>query len=276
MELVEKYRSHSGSQETYRHFSKITNCNMQFALYSPDNSYDCPLLYFLSGITCTEQNFIQKSGFQKFASDYQIAVVVPDTSPRGKGIPDDQDYKLGCGAGFYLNAIKEPWSKNYKMYDYITKDLPNLISNNYSFSNSKVGIFGHSMGGGGAIQCFLKNNLYKSVSAFSPICSLNKSSFAKEMLANYLGNNIEELFLYDPITLLTKSNRKFESIKIDVGLKDEFLKDLYIDDFVNACNSVGQNLIINKHVGYDHGYYFINSFIEEHIKYHVSILKNLI
>ena len=118
MELVEKYRSHSGSQEIYRHFSKITNCNMQFAIYSPDDSYDCPLLYFLSGITCTEQNFIQKSGFQKFASDYQIAVVVPDTSPRGEGIPDDQDYKLGCGAGFYLNATKEPWSKNYKMYDF--------------------------------------------------------------------------------------------------------------------------------------------------------------
>ena len=275
MELVEKHRSHRGSQEIYKHFSETTNCNMQFAVYSPDKSKDCPMLYFLSGITCTEQNFIQKSGFQQFASEHQIAIIVPDTSPRGEGIPDHQDYKLGCGAGFYLNATQEPWSKNYKMYDYITKELPNLISNNHNFSKSKVGIFGHSMGGGGAIQCALKNDLYKTVSAFSPICSLHNTAFAKEMFANYLGNNHEELNLYDPITLITQSNKKFENIKIDVGLNDEFLKDLYIDDFVKVCNAAGQNLLINTHAGYDHGYYFINSFIEDHIKYHASILQNI-
>ena len=275
MKLIEKHRSHRGYQEIYRHFSETTNCYMQFALYSPDNNRDCPLLYFLSGITCTEQNFIQKSGFQKFASDHQIAVIVPDTSPRGNGIPDDPNYKLGCGAGFYLNAIQEPWSKNYKMYDYITKELPDLISNNCQFSKSRVGIFGHSMGGGGAIQCALKNDLYKTVSAFSPICSLHKTEFAKEMFTNYLGKNYEELNLYDPITLIAHSNKKFESIKIDVGLKDEFLEDLHIDDFVEACNIAGQNLFINKHVGYDHGYYFINSFIEDHINYHASLLKNI-
>ena len=145
--------------------------------------------------------------------------------------------------------------------------------NNYEFSDSKVGIFGHSMGGGGAIQCALKNDLYKSVSAFSPICSLHHTMFAKEMFANFLDNNHEELNLYDPITLISKSNKKFESIKIDVGLNDEFLKDLYIDDFIKVCNKSGQNLFINKHTGYDHGYYFINSFIEDHIKYHASILK---
>jgi len=150
-------------------------------------------LYFLSGITCTEQNFIQKSGFQEFASKNQIAVVVPDTSPRGENIPDDENYKLGCGAGFYLNATQEPWSQNYNMYDYITKELPNIITNNFKFSNSKVGIFGHSMGGGGAIQCALKNDLYKSVSAFSPICSLQQSSFAKKMFSRYLNNDEKEL-----------------------------------------------------------------------------------
>ena len=275
MELIEKHRSHRGYQEVYKHFSATTNCSMNFALYSPDESKDCPLLYFLSGITCTEQNFIQKSGFQKFASENQIAVVVPDTSPRGEDIPDNENYKLGCGASFYLNATQDPWSKNYKMYDYITKDLPNLISNNFQFSKSKVGIFGHSMGGGGAIQCALKNDLYKTVSAFSPICSLHKTEFAKEMFDNYLGNNHDQLDLYDPITLIKKSNKKFENIKIDVGLKDEFLKDLYIDDFISECNAVGQNLIINKHEGYDHGYYFINSFIKDHISYHATILKNI-
>ena len=246
---------------------------MQFAVYLPDNSKDCPLLYFLSGITCTEQNFIQKSGFQQFASKNQIAVVVPDTSPRGEGVPDNDDFKLGFGAGFYLNATKEPWSKNYRMYDYITKELPELISDNFQFSKSKIGIFGHSMGGGGAIQFALKNDLYKSVSAFSPICSLYKSTFSKDMFFNYLDNNTDDLDLYDPITLIKNSDKKFESIKIDVGLNDDFLKDLYIDDFINTCNETGQKLIVAKHQGYDHGYYFINSFIEDHINYHASILK---
>ena len=130
------------------------------------------------------------------------------------------------------------------------------------------------MGGGGAIQCALKNDLYKTVSAFSPICSLHKTQFAKEMFKNYLGNNSDELSLYDPITLIAQSSKKFKNIKIDVGLNDEFLKDLYIDDFVKTCNSSGQNLITNKHEGYDHGYFFINSFIKDHIDYHASILKN--
>ena len=133
MKLIEKHRSFQGYQEVYRHPSKVTKCDMQFALYSPDNCTDVPVLYFLSGITCTEQNFIQKSGFQQFASKNQMAVIVPDTSPRGENIPDDENYKLGCGAGFYLNATQEPWSQNYNMYDYITKELPDIIANNYKF-----------------------------------------------------------------------------------------------------------------------------------------------
>ena len=275
MKLLERHRSYKGYQEVHTHFSKITNCDMQFALYIPDNYLDAPVLYFLSGITCTEQNFIQKSGFQKFASEKKIVVVVPDTSPRGKNIPDSEDYKLGCGAGFYLNATQEPWSENYNMYDYVTNDLPNLIANNYKFSQSKIGIFGHSMGGGGAIQCALKNDLYKSISAFSPVCSLYKSAFAKEAINNYLNKSQEELNLYDPLTLIMKFKKKFDSIKIDVGLNDEFLNDLYINEFENECNIVGQKLILNKHEGYDHGYYFIQSFIEDHINFHSSILKNI-
>jgi S-formylglutathione hydrolase len=275
MKLIERHRSFQGYQEVYRHPSQTTNSDMQFALYSPDDSKGAPVLYFLSGITCTEQNFIQKSGFQKFASKNKIAIVVPDTSPRGKNIPDNESYKLGCGAGFYLNATEEPWSENYRRYDYVTKELPNIIADNYQFSSSKVGIFGHSMGGGGAIQCALKNDIFKSVSAFSPICSLFDSSFAKEMFANYLNNNKKELSFYDPITLIKESKKKISNIKIDVGLDDEFLKDLCIDNFVEACNSVGQEIYLNKHEGYDHGYYFINSFIEQHIEYHCSILKNI-
>ena len=170
MQLLEKHRSYKGSQEVYTHFSKVNNCDMQFALYVPDDHTDIPILYFLSGITCTEQNFIQKSGFQKFASEKKIAIVVPDTSPRGKNIPDSDKYNLGFGAGFYLNATQEPWSENYNMYDYIVNELPDLVAANYEFSQSKIGIFGHSMGGGGAIQSAKKNDFYKSVSAFAPVC----------------------------------------------------------------------------------------------------------
>ena len=274
MKLIQRHRSFKGYQEVYNHLSNVNNCNMQFAVYKPDNFLNAPVIYFLSGITCTEQNFIQKSGFQKFASEHEIAVVVSDTSPRGKNITNVDDYKLGFGAGFYLNATEKPWSKNYNMYDYITKELPELVSNKFEFSKSRIGIFGHSMGGGGAIQCALKNDLYKSISAFSPICSLHKTDFAKLAINNYLNNNLEQLNLYDPITVMEKTKKKFADIKIDVGLNDEFLNDLFIDDFQAICNKVGQKLYLNKHQGYDHGYYFIQSFMKDHIEYHSSILKN--
>ena len=275
MKLIEKHRSYQGYQEVYQHTSKITNCDMKFALYKPDHSIDAPVLYFLSGITCTEQNFIQKSGFQQFASNHQIAVIVPDTSPRGQNIPDNEDYKIGYGAGFYVNATQAPWSTYYNMYDYITKELPEVMANNFQFSQNKIGIFGHSMGGGGAIQCALKNDLYKSLSAISPICSLIKSMFAKEMFSHYLNNDEKELNLYDPITLIKQYSKKFHDIKIDVGLNDEFLNDLFIDDFILACEEKKQKISVNKHEGYDHGYYFIHSFIKDHIEYHAEILKNI-
>ena len=175
---IDKYRCFNGFQEVYSHNSFSNKCNMRFALYTPDKKENVPVLFFLSGITCTEQNFIQKSGYQQFASKNEIAVVVIDTSPRGNDIPDDDDFKLGKGAGFYLNATQKEWSINYNMYDYICLDLPKLIHENFDFSKKNIGIFGHSMGGGGAIQCAIKNpNLFKSVSAFSPICSLQKSNF---------------------------------------------------------------------------------------------------
>tara|TARA_B110000438_G_C15768548_1_gene630763 strand:+ start:56 stop:883 length:828 start_codon:yes stop_codon:yes gene_type:complete len=275
MKLIEKHRSYQGYQEVYQHTSRITNCDMKFALYKPDQFIDAPVLYFLSGITCTEQNFIQKSGFQQFASKYQIAVVVPDTSPRGQNVPDNEDYKLGCGAGFYVNATQAPWSTNYNMYDYVTIELPEIITDNFRFSQNQIGIFGHSMGGGGAIQCGLKNNLYKSLSAISPICSLNKSMFAKEMSSYYLNNDEKLLNLYDPLTLIKQHSKKFHDIKIDVGVNDEFLNDLFIDDFILACEEKKQKISVNKHEGYDHGYYFIHSIIKDHIEYHAKILNNI-
>ena len=271
--LIEKHRCFNGFQEIYNHDSLSNNCKMQFSLYTPDKKENVPVLFFLSGITCTEQNFIQKSGYQKFASKNEIAIVVPDTSPRGDKIPDDDDFKLGKGAGFYLNASEQKWSRNYNMYDYVCFELTKLINEHFDFSKKSIGIFGHSMGGGGAIQCAIKNqNLFKSVSAFSPICSLHKSNFAKEARDKYLGNNIDYINRYDP-SYLIQNNENLNSIKIDVGLADEFYDDLYINDFENICEKQNQKLIINKHKGYDHGYYFIQSFMEDHFNFHLSILK---
>ena len=271
--LLEKYKCFNGQQEVFSHDSFVNKCSMKFGLYTPNIQDNIPVLYFLSGLTCSEQNFIQKSGFQKFASEHEIAIVVPDTSPRGDDIPDSEDYKLGKGAGFYLNAINEPWSKNYNMYDYINIELPQLINQNFNFSKSQIGIFGHSMGGGGAIQCAIKNKeLFKSVSAFSPICSLHKSAFSKEACNKYLANNSDIINLYDPIFLI-KNNENLNQIKIDVGLDDNFFNDLFITEFEEVCIQKKQKLILNKHQGYDHGYYFIQSFIQNHISYHASILK---
>ena len=200
LNLIEKHRCFNGFLELYSHDSFSNKCKMQFALYTPDKKDDVPVIFFLSGITCTEQNFIQKSGYQKFASEKEIAVVVPDTSPRGENIPDFEDYKLGKGAGFYLNASEKIWSDNYNMYDYICFELTKLINENFNFSKTKIGILGHSMGGGGAIQCALKNqNIFKSVSAFSPICTFKSRAFSELARQQYLGNNIDTINLYDPI-----------------------------------------------------------------------------
>ena len=276
LNLIENSKSFNGYQKVYEHQSISNDCSMRFALYQPDVSENIPVLFFLSGLTCNEQNFIQKSGFQRYASEYKIAVVIPDTSPRGDGIPDSDNYTLGQGAGFYVNAKENPWSKNFMMYDYITKELPTIIRENFNFSSSKIGIFGHSMGGFGAIQCALKNKeYYKSVSAFSPICSLHKSDFAKEAMKNYLDNNIETINSYDPISLIKEYKSSFNNILIDVGLEDEFLHDLFIDDFVAACNNVNQKILFQKHSEYGHNYYFIHSFIKNHIEYHSNNLKNL-
>ena len=274
IKLLENKKSFNGFQKVFSHESLVNKCIMNFAVYVPENSQNCPVLYFLSGLTCTEQNFIQKSGFQRYASDYGIAVVVPDTSPRGEHVPDSDEFKLGKGAGFYLNASNGIWLKNYIMYDYIAKELPHIIHNNFNFSKTQIGIFGHSMGGGGAIQCAFKNpDFYRSLSAFSPICSLYKSDFAKLALKNYLKNEKDIINIYDPMFLIKNHKNFFKNILVDVGSEDEFLEDLFIDEFVLECKKIGQDITFRKHLDYGHDYYFIQTFIKDHFDHHA---KNLI
>ena len=276
LKLIENHRSFKGFQKVYEHNSSSNNCVMRFALYEPDDAIDSPVLFFLSGLTCTEQNFIQKSGFQKYASEKKIVVICPDTSPRGKSIHDSENWKIGQGAGFYVNAKNKPWSNNFKMYDYITKELPELISKKFNFNHSLVGIFGHSMGGGGAIQCALKNkNYFKSVSAFSPICSFLKSDLAKLAMENYFNNETKLIEEYDPISLVKNRSLSVEDILIDVGLDDEFLEQLYIDEFYEHYKKNSEKITLRKQKQFSHNYYFIHSFVVDHIHFHANKLTSI-
>ena len=275
LKLKENHRSFEGFQKVYEHESLVNNSTMRFALYEPDDSQNRPILFFLSGLTCTEQNFIQKSGFQQYASDNKIVVICPDTSPRGKSIPISDNWKLGQGASFYVNAEKKPWSENFQMYDYITKELPELISKEFKYSSSIAGIFGHSMGGCGAIQCALKNqNYFKSLSAISPICSLKKSDLSKIAIQNYFEKNSKSIANYDPLSLIEKNNFFYDDILIDVGLEDEFLKQLYIEEFYTNYLESNNKITLRQHKNFGHNYFFVHTFVKDHINFHLKKLEN--
>ena len=271
--IVEKNRSFNGYQLVYSHQSKSTMTEMRFSVYLPDSRKRLPVLYFLSGLTCTEQNFIQKSGIQQHASNHQIVVVGPDTSPRGKDVPDHKDNFIGHGASFYLNATTSKWKKNYKMYDYIVKELPEIINNNFNVYRNKQGIMGHSMGGHGALVCGLRNpKKFKSISALAPICSTINSNFSINAFTNYLGKNKSTWEEYDSTKVLSKYTKSSE-ILIDQGLKDEFINELKYNDLLKACKKNNQKISFRLHKNFTHNYYFISSFIEDHLVHHLKILK---
>lgn len=269
LKIISQHKSFGGEQYVYSHHSNITHCEMRFAVYLPPNKNDdtLPCLFWLSGLTCTEQNFITKSGAQRFAAKYKLILIVPDTSPREIDTPKG-NWKLGEGAGFYLNAIKNPWQKYFQMEAYITNELYELSLNQFSINRHRIGIFGHSMGGLGALNLAFKNpELYRSVSAFSPICDPLNSSLSIDAYTHYLGESKKDWLDYHPIDLLHRHGWN-APILIDQGSKDEFLENLKPDLLVEACkkNDVEINLRIQK--GYDHSYYFIASFIEDHLRFH--------
>ena len=273
---ISSWASHGGRLSVHDHASAVTGTVMRFAVYTPPQAVNgpVPVLWFLSGLTCTWANVMEKGGLQAHAAKHGLMIVAPDTSPRGDGVADDAAYDLGQGAGFYLTATQEPWSQHYKMDQYITGELPALIATNFAADMSRQGIFGHSMGGHGAIMLHLKNpDTYRSVSAFSPITSPIQSPWGEKAFTAYLGPLSVAWEQYDA-TELVKERQSRAHILIDTGDADQFLNDqLKPDIFIDACKRHGQTLTSRLQPGYGHDYYFINTFMADHIAHHASVLK---
>ncbi|XP_068341314.1 S-formylglutathione hydrolase-like [Pyrus communis] len=268
-----------GYNKRYKHFSPTLGCSMTFHIYfppSPSPSHRFPVLYWLSGLTCTDENFITKSGAQRVASSEGVALIAPDTSPRGLSIEGEADsWDFGVGAGFYLNATEEKW-KNWRMYDYVVKELPQLLNENFSqLDTSRASISGHSMGGHGALTIYLKNlDKYKSVSAFAPIVNPANCPWGQKAFSNYLGGNKTDWEEYDATSLVKKFKDVSATILIDQGEDDKFLHDqLMPHKFEDACRSVEVPLLLRLQPGYDHSYYFIATFIDDHIRHHAQALN---
>jgi S-formylglutathione hydrolase len=276
MKRVEHKKCFEGQQDVYQHESTTLKCAMNFGLFLPKEAETTklPVLYWLSGLTCTEQNFITKAGAQRYASEHKLILVVPDTSPRGEGVANDEAYDLGIGASFYLNATQGPWKEQFQMYDYITKELPKLIESNFPVTDKKS-IFGHSMGGHGALTIALKNpGAYRSVSAFSPIVAPTQVPWGQKAFTAYLGSDVESWKSYDTVELVARATERLPLL-IDQGTSDEFLdKQLKPELLRKACAAKDHPLTLNLRDGYDHSYYFIESFVGEHISYHARALHS--
>lgn len=279
MEHLSSTKIFGGLQSQYKHQSVSLNCEMVFSVYIPTQSdtSKVPVLYWLSGLTCSDQNFVTKAGAQRYADQHGIAIVCPDTSPRGEGVADDADgaYDFGLGAGFYVNATQEPWSEHYAMYDYVVSELPELINANFPIDGSRAAISGHSMGGHGALIIALNNaDKYKSVSAFAPIVSPINCPWGEKALGNYLGSDKSTWLPYDTCTLI-KSATSHLPILVDQGTADNFLKEqLKTERLEHASKEADYPMSIRYQDGYDHSYFFISSFIGEHIEFHAEHLMS--
>ncbi|KAK0062078.1 S-formylglutathione hydrolase isoform X3 [Biomphalaria pfeifferi] len=277
--LVSSNKCFSGEQRVYSHESSEVGCTMKFGIFLPASALDgtkLPVLYWLSGLTCTEQNFITKAGAQRVAAKQNVIIVNPDTSPRGCNIEgEDDSYDFGTGAGFYVDATTEKWKKNYRMYSYVTIELIDVINENFPTIPDRKGIFGHSMGGHGALICALKNpGLYRSVSAFAPIAHPTKCAWGKKCFTGYLGPADHVWREYDATELVKSYNGPPLDILVDQGASDEFLKEgqLLPERLMESCAESKMPCIMRMQEGYDHSYYFISTFIEDHINHHAKHL----
>ncbi len=272
---ISRNRVHGGWQNRYQHHSSSLNCDMTFGVFLPPQAETAPVpvLYWLSGLTCTDENFAQKAGAQRLASELGLAIVCPDTSPRGTNLPGEHDdWDFGSGAGFYINAIQPPWSGHYHMYDYVSKELPALVEAELPVTD-KRSVSGHSMGGHGALMCALKDpQSYQSVSAFAPICHPSESPWGVKAFSQYLGEDRNTWRDWDA-TQLVCSVRKQLHILIDQGTDDDFLgEELKPGSLEQACICTHHPLQVRMQEGYDHSYFFIASFIDDHLLYHAKAL----
>ncbi|AWH30445.1 MULTISPECIES: S-formylglutathione hydrolase [unclassified Stenotrophomonas maltophilia group] len=275
MERIEHRACFGGWQDVYRHTSTTLGCDMQFAVYLPPQAatQKLPVLYWLSGLTCTEQNVITKAGAQRYAAEHGVILVAPDTSPRGDDVADAEGYDLGKGAGFYLNATEQPWARHYRMHDYVVQELPALIEAHFPATDARA-ISGHSMGGHGALVLALRNpGRYRSVSAFSPIVAPSQVPWGEKAFTAYLGDDRAAWAQWDATALIAGASERLPLL-VDQGDADEFLQtQLQPQRLQQACEAVGHPLTLRLQPGYDHSYYFIASFIGEHIAHHAKALR---
>ena len=283
LEEIGSNLSFGGQQLRYRHHSNILNCDMTFSIYLPPQAKQAPVpvLYWLSGLTCSDENFVTKAGAQQHAAEYGIAIVCPDTSPRGEGVPDDEEsaYDFGLGAGFYINATEQPWATHYQMYDYVVEELPVLINAEFPVDGSKVAISGHSMGGHGALTVALKNpERYCSVSAFSPICSPINCPWGQKALSKYIGDESQGHWnSQDTVELVKTADDQLKQsmpVLVDQGDADNFLAEqLNTQLLIDTAEQEGFPMRIRFQSGYDHSYFFIASLIGAHIRFHSNYLR---
>jgi S-formylglutathione hydrolase len=276
LELVSESQCFDGRQLVYRHVSAACACTMRFAVYLPPAAAKGPVpaLYWLSGLTCTEENFSVKAGAQRYAAELGLALIIPDTSPRGVNIPgEDASMDVGTGAGFYVNATQPPWAVHYRMYDYVRDELVDVVNANLPVDPERKSISGHSMGGHGALLIGVGNpERYRSVSAFAPISSSSLSAWGQHALTAYLGTDRQSWLAYDAAAVIRAKPSRHDLL-VDQGGGDPYREQLRPDVLQQACRESGQRLTYRERAGYDHGYYFVSTFIAEHLKFHATALR---
>ncbi|MCZ0811130.1 MAG: S-formylglutathione hydrolase [Pseudomonadota bacterium] len=274
METLSENACFGGVQGVYSHASQATECDMTFGLFLPAEAEDgpVPVLWYLSGLTCTHENAMTKAGAQGWAAEHGIALVFPDTSPRGEGVADDDAYDLGQGAGFYVNATQSPWAPHFRMWDYIAEDLPRVLINNFAIDGDRQAIAGHSMGGHGALTLAMSlPGRFTSVSAFAPICNPSASDWGRKQFAAYLGDDETAWAAHDSSHLMRE--RGFDGpVLVDTGTSDQFLDLLRPEALAAACAERRQQATLRMQPGYDHSYYFISTFMEDHVAFHAEAL----
>jgi S-formylglutathione hydrolase len=276
--LASEHRCFGGSVAFYRHASQACGGEMRFGVFTPPQaaSRKVPVLYYLAGLTCTEETFLAKGGAPRLAAELGVMLVAPDTSPRGAGIPgEDEAWDFGTGAGFYVDATQAPWSSRYRMYTYVTQELPALVAGHLPARPDREGLFGHSMGGHGALVCALRQpGRYRSVSAFAPIAAPMRCPWGKKAFGGYLGPDTEAWKAWDASELVRGLRQPLPPLLVDQGTRDKFLAEqLLPEQLREACAAVGQPLTLRMQEGYDHSYFFVSTFMEDHLRHHAAALN---